>query len=812
MSKSNRRNRRAVAHLSGSVCAAWLIAVAGASQSIAAAPAAKPAAKSGGHSGKSRTGGSKAPMSSPGSAKSLPMSNPTDGTGQDRDPFSTAGANSSVKVSEYQTVDLHVQDEDLANVLQMLSLQSQRNIVVSKDVSATVSANLYNVTFYEALDAILNVNGYGYLERGNFIFVYTLDELAQIEQAQRKPVTKVMKLNYLNANDAAEFVAPLLSEVGQIKTNGDVGAFAIQDKLPQGDEQFAMAATLVVYDYPEHVEEIEKLVSQLDTRPQQVLVEATILQTSLNEANAFGIDFSLIGNVDFTDFIGTGGPLSAANALVKGGNGSGGEGFSPPDNKGQAYVSTAGNTAGPSTFKLGVVHDDFAIFMKLLDEVTDVSILSNPKILTLNRQPARVLVGQRLGYLNTTSTETSTTQTVQFLDTGTQLAFRPFISTDGMIRMELSPSVSEGVIRNQTNTTGANVSIPDEITQSLTTNVIVRDGSTIVLGGLFKESTTLGRRQVPIVGDIPIIGLAFQGHDDSTVRSEIIFLIKPTIMNDQRLADDGQRAMAYTERVRAGSRAGLLPFSRDRMTSQLNLEAEELGQKGDSEEALWKIRRSLELNPDQPVAIALREKLTSERVMWPSRSLLDYIVDDKYINQFDTIKPVPPEQHSDADTAPAPTTSPSAKADTGSKSASDTKAQRTASAATPELMGPFLPGEQDGQEGVFGPWPLGEAPAWTQAEAESFIPDPFALSSGGNGLFPMDLTSWTLPFRMGDPKFVAWVDEKASPAGDQRQSTPAFTNVWRALMGLPADAQWPEQQPASVPALTNVPTDENPRR
>ncbi|NER83122.1 MAG: hypothetical protein F6K42_26925, partial [Leptolyngbya sp. SIO1D8] len=84
------------------------------------------------------------------------------------------------------------------------------------------------------------------------------------------------------------------------------------------------------------VDEIEKLIAQIDTRPAQVLVEATILQTQLNEANAFGVDFSIIGDLDFTDFTETGGPLSAAQSLILGGLGGSGEGVSPLDNEGTA--------------------------------------------------------------------------------------------------------------------------------------------------------------------------------------------------------------------------------------------------------------------------------------------------------------------------------------------------------------------------------------------------------------------------------------------------------------------------------------------
>lgn len=531
-------------------------------------------------------------------------------------------ADSSVKVSEYMTFDIFVRDEDLGTVLEMLSANSQKNIVASRDVVASVTANLYSVTFYEALDAILNVNGYGYIEKGNFIYVYPAAEIQRIKDAQRQIVSRVVTLNYLNANDAALFVQPLLSSVGDIRTNGDVGEFNLPEDRPTGNEEFALSSTLVIYDYPEHVDEIIALLEQLDTRPAQVLVEARILQTQLTEANAFGVDFALVVDVDLSDFSGIGGPLSAVKNLAQTGDTS----VTPDNGRGGAIIGTPGNIAGPGTFKAGLIYDDFAVFLRALDEVTDVQVLSNPKILALNRQPARVLVGRKLGYLNTTTTETATTQTVQFLDTGTQLAFRPFISNDGMIRMELRPRVSEGFIRGATDVTGAAVTIPDEVTQEITTNVLVPDGATVVLGGLFRESTTLGRKQVPVLGDIPIIGAAFRGHDDETDRSEIIFMIKPTVMNDRVLLEQGSAALGYIERVRAGTRQGLLPWSQTRQTSQLNIQAERMAADGRWNEAMWALRRSLELRPAQPEAIELRERLFNQKNLWPSQSMLERVI------------------------------------------------------------------------------------------------------------------------------------------------------------------------------------------
>ena len=531
-----------------------------------------------------------------------------------------------VRVDENAIVDLHVNDEDLANVLEMLSIQSRRNIIAGKDVSARVTANLYNVTFFEALDAILHINGYGYVEDGNFIYVYTSEEIEKLAAESRQKVSKVIKLNYLNAIDAAEFAKPLLSTDGQIKTPGKTASFPTLGDTPIGSDEYAHEAMLVVIDFEENVAEVETLIAQIDTRPAQVLVEATILQTQLNEANAFGVDFAVIANINFADFVGIGGPLQAANALIGGKSASGGTNPLPADGGGSAISSNVGNTAGAGGLKVGVVSNDVAVFMRMLDEVTDTTILSNPKILALNRQPSRVLVGRKVGYLQTTATETSTTQTVEFLDTGTQLYFRPFVTNEGMIRMELKPQVSEAVIRETNDATGAAVTIPDEITNELVTNVMVRDGQTIVLGGLFRESTETSRRQVPFLGDIPLLGKAFRGHDDETQRNEIIFLITPTIVNDTTLAEAGERGMDAVEKVRAGAREGVLRWSRDRMSALRNIEAERLAQEGDTDRALWMLDRSLTLNPGQADAITMRERLGAKRKNWPGRSILDDVI------------------------------------------------------------------------------------------------------------------------------------------------------------------------------------------
>ncbi|MEQ8317624.1 MAG: hypothetical protein RIE77_02975 [Phycisphaerales bacterium] len=529
-----------------------------------------------------------------------------------------------VKVDEHLIVDLHVVDEDLADVLQLLSIQSQRNIVASRNVAANVTATLYGVTFYEALDAILHVNGFGYVEEGNFIYVYTAEEIKTLIESSRERTTAVIPLDYINSSDAAEFAQALLSENGQIKAPGKTSPFQIPDNAPVGADDLATEAFIVVVDFEENVDAIRDLLVQIDTKPSQVLVEATILQAALTENNAFGVDFSIIGNMNFGDFLG--GPLNAVNNLINGQGQdiTGSPTALPSSNNGSANgaVSSVGRTDGPATLKVGYVDGDFAAFLRVLDEVTDTTIIARPKVLTLNRQPARVLVGERVGYLSSTTTQTGTTQTVEFLDTGTQLYFRPFVSRDGLIRLELKPQVSEAVIRDATDSGGAAVTIPDETTNELTANVMVRDGQTIVLGGLFRERTQYTRRQVPWIADLPFIGAPFRGREDSTDRAEIIFMITPTIVNDQIVSEHAERAKSLIDSAVAGTREGLLPFSRDKQASRLLVEAQQHASQGNTKKALYCVRRSLSLNPNQPQARLLLERLTTKVHDWPTMSVL----------------------------------------------------------------------------------------------------------------------------------------------------------------------------------------------
>src|SRR4051794_36611344 len=201
---------------------------------------------------------------------------------------------SEVNVSDEGTVEIHVNDASLVEVLRMLSLQSQKNILCSKDVRGTVTANLYNVTIREALDQILKMNGYGYRDKGAFINVYTVKELQQIEDAEKRANTEVFRLHYTPAANAMNMIKPVLSTLGQVSATTPAVSGVASGSSETGGNSHAVEDMIVVTDFPENLEKVRKLVKELDRRPQQVLVEATILRAALSEDNALGVDFNVL--------------------------------------------------------------------------------------------------------------------------------------------------------------------------------------------------------------------------------------------------------------------------------------------------------------------------------------------------------------------------------------------------------------------------------------------------------------------------------------------------------------------------------------
>ncbi|MBV8779988.1 MAG: type II secretion system protein GspD [Phycisphaerae bacterium] len=494
-------------------------------------------------------------------------------------------------------------DADLVETLRMIGYQAQKSIIPSRQVHGTLPAlDLYNVTVHEALDAILKINGFAYRENGNFIYVYSDKEIADMERAKRRTTTEVFRTYYTPAANALTMIKPVLSSEGQVAITTPASTGIDSGGKDAGGNAHASEDILVVTDYSENLEKVRRVLKEIDRRPQQILVEATILSASLSEDNQFGVDFTAMGGVDFSTLTGGAGSSGASVNDAVNGN-------ILNDNKVGSITDRGYGAAQLSNngLQVGLVKDNIGVFIKALEGITDTTILANPKILSLNKQKGEVIVGREDGYITTTVTSNASVQTVEYLDTGTRLIFRPYIGDDGFVRMEIHPEDSTGGLTS--------TNLPFKITTEVTSNVMVKDGHTIVIGGLFRESTNTSRSQIPVLGNIPLAGYLFRQQQDITVRQEIIILLTPHIVkDDSAYSEESQKVMQDAERIRIGARHGLMPFGRERLAEGDYEQAVSEMRKDhpDRNKALWNLDCAIDLNPRFLEAIQMKEQLTGE--------------------------------------------------------------------------------------------------------------------------------------------------------------------------------------------------------
>jgi type II secretory pathway component GspD/PulD (secretin) len=260
---------------------------------------------------------------------------------------------------------------------------------------------------------------------------------------------------------------------------------------------------------------------------------------------------------------------------------------------------------------IGVTGSSFTSIIKAIEEITDVTVLANPKILAVNKQLGQVYIGTKVGYLSaTTQTDTSTTQQVSFLDTGTKLSFRPYIGNDGYIRMDIHPKDSSANIR-QLGGTNSTTAVPDETSAELISNIIVKDGETIVIGGLFREKTQTVKKQVPVLGNLPVVGNAFSSKADDGQREEVIVLLTPHIIETPNQSEGLERSNDVA-RKSVGAKKELHMTNSMKMAQEHYERATSYYIEKKNDKALKELKIALELYPSYLEAIQLEEKIYDE--------------------------------------------------------------------------------------------------------------------------------------------------------------------------------------------------------
>lgn len=370
-----------------------------------------------------------------------------------------------------ERLTLALRDVNLAEVMEMLARKARVNILLAAGVDASVSFSLYDVTVEQAIEQIAAAAGFAVERRDNSFFVlepgdagkYSVNGLTEL---------RTFKVEYSDVALIEAILKNHLSELGKITT-------LRERKL------------LVVEDRTDFLERIEVLLQRLDRAPRQILIEAKIVEIQLRESESFGMDWAKLFRVD-------------------GGNGSlGTRGLADP--------------TSPGLF-VELVTPNVELNLNLLRSEGRLRTLSTPKLLAVENQEAKAVIGDRIGYKVTTTINQVTTESIEFLESGVILRVTPSVDGQGQVLLDIHPEVSTGSVSDD--------GIPSLSTTEVNTRMLVRDGKTIFIGGLIKRSASQTEERVPLLGDLPLIGNAFANQATNVVNTETIVLITPYILND----------------------------------------------------------------------------------------------------------------------------------------------------------------------------------------------------------------------------------------------------------------------------------------
>jgi type IV pilus assembly protein PilQ len=482
---------------------------------------------------------------------------------------------------------LNIHDTDLRQVLELLAEQGGLNILASPSVEGKVSASLRDVNVETALDAILKSTGFISRRENKLIFVGTPDEFSKLRSNLDRIGVRVYRLNYVTAKEIQNLVTPLLTPtIGKSTITSAAQTGIAVDAVNAGGDSFASNEAVLVQDYEAVLCQLDQVVREIDRKPMQVAIEAVIVDVTLNDANKWGVNFQFLREQDAVRF-GTGTPR------VESLNGNG-----TPDGRGGVTGEFKFTEGG---LQFAFLNSSLGAFLTAVENMGEVNVVAHPRLLCMNKQKAEILIGNQIGYVTTTTTQTFATQSVQFLDVGTQLRLRPFISQDGIVRMEVHPEISTGTV----SATG----VPSKGVTQVTTNIMCPDGSTVVLGGLMQESLQTTTQQVPFLGSTPVIGPLFRTKNESIVRREILVLITPRIICDPEANEEGTVAnnQVHRDHEILGDEMTLLSRNyQARLLTRRALAAQEQGRTAYA----WRLAQmAVHFNPSDHEATALRDQL-----------------------------------------------------------------------------------------------------------------------------------------------------------------------------------------------------------
>ena len=421
-----------------------------------------------------------------------------------------------------EPVSFDYNEADIKEVIAMLASKAGINVIYGDDVSGSVTMNLNRVPFDEAFKTVLNVKGLATQQAGDNILRIASPQTFMAEQKKAMPQTRIFFLNYSRSTDIR---TQLVSVAG---AEGRVSAISVDESNN----------AVIITDTPMGLESAARLIKSLDRMPKQVLIEAKLVEVALDNSFHLGINWSAYGE-KAGEFIGAGDAATMAG-MPMGLNARNLQGYSGAAPVGTpAALTAAGGGTGVNlpanviygAFRLGKVASNymFDAVISAAAKKGKAKVLSDPKVATLNNKEANIDITTQVPYTTTEVTAATppiSTTKVTYLSVGIKLTVTPTINSDGRISMKINPSVS------QISPTIAAVAggAPGIDTRSADTNVIVRDGETIVIGGLISDTQAESVFKVPLLGDIPILGYLFRKKSVTRDRRELLIFVTPRII------------------------------------------------------------------------------------------------------------------------------------------------------------------------------------------------------------------------------------------------------------------------------------------
>ena len=444
-----------------------------------------------------------------------------------------SGLFSESKEYEGQRLTLNFQDIETRAVLQLLAETSGKNIVVSDTVSGSVTLRLRNVPWDQALDIVMTTKGLDMRQNGNVIIVAPADEIAARETAdleakqaisELEPMySEFLQVNYAKADD----LSALISGGGGNSLLSERGSIAVDSRTN----------TLLIQDTAEKLQNIRRLVSTLDIPIKQVLIESRIVVVNDDFSRDLGIRLGVTafkenstdgvtvisGNGQGTDTMVT----SALDNLADPSNGTIFPVQLPTLNN--RYNVNLPVSEGAGRFSLAVLESDYLVDLELtaLEAEGRGEIVSTPRVITANQSEARIEQGVEIPYQQSAS---SGATTVQFKKAVLSLTVTPQITPDNNIIMDLN--VNKDSVGQVISTGGAGGTVPSIDTRQVETQVLVKDGQTVVLGGIYETERRETINKVPFLGDIPIAGNLFKSKQRTNNKAELLIFVTPRILSE----------------------------------------------------------------------------------------------------------------------------------------------------------------------------------------------------------------------------------------------------------------------------------------